>query len=739
MREEQRDKELFPGFLVAGLIVLVNVYFYALPFFSSIGLTHEVTRTAMRALYMSGLFGSEVQSLVSKLLALGLVFLVFIIANGFDTGMPWSKCLIITGIGITLFLLPCSWVGYFPYVLTTFTGFFVSIYGIKRIALKLSALGGQPRQPNETFQQNEQLVNTPYSFNLKMRYYWKQSWHWGYVNIVEPFRHIFISGGPGSGKTASLIEQQLVQNAQKGFAMFVYDYKFPELSTMVYHSWLMNRNVYKEKYGYDENFLVINFSDPRYSDRCNPLDPMYIRTLADAQEAALTIMSDLIPNKNQSNDTFFGPSAEVYLAGLIMMLRTHENGKYCTFPHLIELVSCDYKKVLAYAKQNSMLRKLFSAFIDADTPKSQGQIQGQIASARIPLMKMMDPFLYWVMSANDVPLDLNNIEAPKVMCIGNVPSKIKITSTAISLIAARMFKEVNTKEGAPLNINIDECTTFHATGMDSTMATCRSKKIGFTIAVQDPNQMFRDWGEKEAKAILGNLSNQFYGQSLSEYTRHVSDLLGKEFRLHKSVTNGDSDSVNSSYQLEDKAPVSAFANLSQGEFIGFVADDDDHPSTLKQFHCKIKLDVKKRNEIKHYTDGIPKSQNMMPFFNDELVASQVREHPDEAILEHFLKVFNAIEDDREKRKKDYHRIHEEVLEKNAQKKLKKLSEKARERVITEIIEEKQVSDMLRILNENEEKIRAEAESVLTQFAGVEDSGTFAGALPSNEQTGNYNG
>ena len=738
MREEQRDKELFPGFVIAGIIVVVNVYFYAFPFFNTIGLTHEVTSLAMRTIYAAGILGTEVQSLISKGLALLLVFFVFILANGIDVDQPWSKCLGITGVGLVLYFLPCSWVGYFPYVLTTLTGFVVTIIGIKRVASKLSSFRKKTNDPYETFQQNEKYVWTPNSFNLKMRYYWKGEWRDGYINVVEQRRHIFVSGAPGSGKSYSFIEEQLIQNVEKGYAMFVYDYKYPDLSKIVYNTWMKNRGKYKELYGYDDNFLVINFKDPRYSDRCNPLDPMYIRALSDAQEAAQTIMSDLIPNKDNSSDKFFGPSAEVYLTGLIWILRTHENGCYCTFPHLIELVSCDYKKVLAYAKQNSMLRKLFSAFIDADTPKSQGQIQGQIASARIPLMKMMDPYLYWVMSANDIPLDLNNPRAPKVMCIGNVPNKIKVTSTAISLIASRMFKEVNTAKGAPMNINIDECTTFHATGMDSTMATCRSKDIGFTIAVQDPNQMFRDWGEKEAKAIIGNLANQFYGQSLGEYNSHLSRLIGKEFRQHQSLSSGDSESVNTSYQLEDKAPESAFANLSQGEFIGFVADNVEHPTTLKQFHCFIQNDNKKRKALEKFTSGIPKSQRMKPFFNDDLIAAQVREHPEEELEEYFFKQLNAVEEDKMKRMKDYHPLHEKVLEESAKKKAKKLFGKEKEEVLKKIIEQKQEADMLKILNEHEERIRTEAESVLTHFSGSEDAGTFAG-FGMQETSGSYNG
>ena len=725
MREEQRDKDFLPGFVFALAFTIVNVYFYSFVFFQNLGIAFAPVNEFIGSLYKAHIFGPTMgfSYMLTKGLAIIFLIMTFIVRNGVGDDITWKKCWTITGVGLALFLFP-PYIWFVPaeyasviYLFTTIIGFVVLANGIKKMAGKFSSFRRQTNDPYESFQQNEILIETDESINLKMKYYWKGRWRNGWINIIEERRHMFVCGIPGSGKSYSVIEEQLIQDIEKGKAMFVYDFKYPDLSTLVYNVWMKNRNVYKEKWNYDDNFLVINFKDPRYSDRCNPLDPMYIRSLSDAQEASQTIMNDLIPDKDHGSDKFFGPSAEVYLAGLIWLLRNHGNGEFCTFPHLIELVSYDYKQVLEYAKRNPMMRKLFSAFIDADTPKSQGQIQGQIASARIPLMKMMDSYLYWVMSANDVPLDLNNRNFPKVMCIGNVPEKIKVTSTAISLIASRMFKEVNMFKGAPLNINIDECTTFHATGMDSTMATCRSKDIGFTIAVQDPNQMFRDWGEKEAKAIIGNLGTQFFGQSLGEYNRHVSELIGKEFREHQSLSAGDSDSVSTSFQLEERASVSALASLSQGEFIGWAADNVEHPNTLKQFHCFIQSDKEKRKAYREYTSGIPKSTRMKPFFNDDAIEKEIRDNPDQNIYEYFYNEIDIEEIDKKRRLKDYFKLNEEVIKINASQKAAELSNKEKEEVLAKIIEEKQIANMNAILTQNEDRIREEVESIFIS-AGI---------------------
>lgn len=708
MNEQNRDRDFFPGFVFALILTVANVYFYSFIFFKNLGLSHQSVNNLFLALYDAGLFGSVkgFSYLITKGVAMLLLVMTFIVRNGVSQDVTWKECIVTTSIGLVFFIIP-PLIGDIGYVVTSSVGFVVLVIGIKKLASKFTSFKKRVNDPYETFEQNEILIDTPLSLNLKMRYYWKGKWRNGWVNCIEQRRHMFVCGIPGSGKSFSIIEEQIIQNIEKGYSMFIYDFKYPDLSSLAYNVWMKNRKVYKDKYGYDDNFLVVNFKDPRYSDRCNPLDPKYIRQLADAQEAAACIMNDLIPNREQSSDKFFGPSAEVWLAGLISILRDYDHGRYCTFPHLIELVSYDYKQILEYAKKDNRLKKLFSAFIDADNPKSQGQIQGQIASARIPLMKMMDPYLYWVMSANDVPLDLNNGKAPKIMCIGNVPNKIKITSTAISLIASRMFKEVNMEKGAPLNINIDECTTFHATGMDSTMATCRSKDIGFTIAVQDPYQMFRDWGEKEAKAIIGNLGSQFFGQSLGEYNRHVSDLIGKEFREHQSLSSGDSDSVSTSFQLEERASVAALANLSQGEFIGWAADNVDHPNTLKQFHCFIETDLDKRNSLKRYTPGIPKNRKMTPFFKDKEIENGVRQDPDGALMQYFIDELNKLEEDKRSRLKDYHVLAPEVLEEAAREQFNAVRGQEREKLLNQIIEDRQIKGMEEVLAYNEEVIRSQ--------------------------------
>ena len=746
MREEQRDQNFFPGFLFALVIVLFNLYFFAYGLFKAAGLVHPVINKFYAPLVSAGYFNS---SFITKGVAALTLLLTFLVRSGISQDITWKQAATVTAVGGALFFFPAH-VGTFItpsyiYTVLTIVGFIVFSRGVKMISGLLTSFRARKNDPYETFQQNEMLIADDQSFNLRMKYYWQGRWRMGWINVIEQRRHLFVSGGPGSGKSYSIIEEQLIQNIEHGFSMFCYDFKYPDLSQLVYNAFQKNKNVYREKYSLTDEqvedvFCVINFADVRTSHRINPLDPMYIQTLSDATEVAKTILEDLKPNKDKG-DPFFDGSAQTYIAALIWLLRNYDNGIYCSFPHLIELVSYDYKKTLELAKRDSHARTLLQSFIVADQKNAGGQIAGQVSSAQIPMTNMIDSHLYWVMRTNEVPLDINNLEHPKVLCVGNIPNKVKVTSTAIALIAARMFKQVNMRKGAPLNINIDECTTFHANGMAECMATCRSKDIGFTIAIQDPNQMFRDWGEKEAKAVMGNLMTQFYGQSIGEYDRHISELFGKEYRMHQSLTNGESDSVNTSYQLEERVSIRNLAELSQGQFAGFAADNDEHPNTLKQFNCFIQPDKAKRSMYKNFASSIPGRPSIEINFNAEEIRQECEADPEKSIRDHLCNKMKLEEKRKVVANKYYSPMDDYMVAAEALRQYKGMNDAERKNLLGEIVKTKQDADVEAVLNEHMFQVRAEVQSIFAHY-NLTPPETFANHTPVatfTPESGGYSG
>ena len=442
-------------------------------------------------------------------------------------------------------------------------------------------------EENESFMQETRLITNEYSVNLPTRFYYKKKWHDGWINVVLPQRGCIVVGSPGSGKSYCVINQFIKQQIEKGYALYCYDFKFPDLSLIVYNHLLKN----KDKYKANVQFYVINFDDPRHSHRCNPINPTFMSDIADAYESAYVIMLNLNGTWIQKQGDFFVESPIVLFAAIIWYLKIYENGKYCTFPHAIELLNKPYSDIFTILTSYRELENYLSPFMDAWKGGAMEQLQGQIASAKIPLSRMISPSLYWIMSGDDFTLDINNPDEPKVLCVGNNPDRQNIYSAALGLYNARIVKMVNRKGKLKCSILVDEVPTIYFKGLDTLIATARSNKVAVCLGAQDFSQLVRDYGEKEARVIQNTVGNIFSGQVLGETAKNLSERFGKVLQQRKSVNMTREDTSTSiSTQLDSLIPASKISNLSQGMFVGSVCDSFREKMEQKIFHCEIVVD-----------------------------------------------------------------------------------------------------------------------------------------------------
>ena len=231
---------------------------------------------------------------------------------------------------------------------------------------------------------------------------------------------------------------------------------------------------------------------------------------------------------------------------------------------------------------------------DAWQGGAQDQLQGQIASAKIPLSRMISPQLYWVMTGDDFTLDLNNPEHPKILCVGNNPDRQNIYSAALGLYNSRIVKLVNKKGQLKSSIIIDELPTIYFRGIDNLIATARSNKVAVCLGFQDFSQLTRDYGDKEAKVIQNTVGNIFSGQVVGETAKSLSERFGKILQQRQSISiNRQDTSTSINTQLDSLIPASKIANLSQGTFVGSVADNFGEEIDQKIFHARIIVDSEK--------------------------------------------------------------------------------------------------------------------------------------------------
>ncbi|MBB2143929.1 type IV secretion system DNA-binding domain-containing protein [Pedobacter sp. LMG 31464] len=439
-------------------------------------------------------------------------------------------------------------------------------------------------EENETFPQEERLLENEYSINLPAKYRLGKQIRNSFINVINPFRGLLIAGTPGAGKSYFVIRHIIDQHLKKGFSMFLYDFKFDDLSKLAYNKLLK----YAKNYPIKPKFFVINFDDLNRTHRCNPLHPESMEDITDATEASRTIMMGLNRDWIKKQGDFFVESPINFLTACIWYLRKYGNGKYCTLPHVIELMQSDYDQLFAVLETQDEIKVLMNPFISAYQRDAMPQLEGQIASAKIGLARLASPQLYYVLSGNDFTLDVNNPEEPKIICVGNNPQKLQVYGAVLSLYISTMIKLVNRKGQLKSSLIFDEFPTIYFNNMDSLIATARSNKVSTALAVQDFSQLKKDYGAEQADVITGIVGNVISGQVTNSTAKTLSENFGKISQQKDSMSINSSDtSITKATQMDYAIPASKIATLSSGEFVGVVADNPEQKIKLKMFHCEI--------------------------------------------------------------------------------------------------------------------------------------------------------
>jgi hypothetical protein len=606
--------------LISIIILALHFYYYCYAAFHDWHFTSVFTDRLLGNISHTGLFSGFHKS---KLIALGFLFISLMGAKGRrddKLGYKAAFAYIITGFLMYFF-------SYLSLLMEIQATYVASIYmGLTCAGFLLILTGGTFlsriikskfnnkdifNKENETFPQEERLLQNEYSINLPCQYKLKNRIRKSWINIINPFRALLVLGSPGSGKSYFVIRHVITQHIKKGFSMFVYDFKFDDLSIIVYNTWLK----YGNKYAVPPKFFVINFDDLTRNHRCNPLDHETMSDITDAAESARTILMGLNREWIKRQGDFFVESPINFLTAIIWYLRKYKDGDFCTLPHVIELMQVDYDSLFTVLRTEKEIDVLINPFVNAYLNDVMDQLEGQIASAKVAMARLSSPQLYYVLSGNDFKLDINNPDEPKIVCMGNNPQKIQIYGAVLSLYVTRLVKLVNNKGKMKSSLVFDEFPTIYLNNMDSLIATARSNKVATCLGVQDFSQLRKDYGKEQADVILNIIGNVISGQVTGDTAKQLSERFGKIMQDRESHSiNSNDTSISRSRQLEAAIPPSKISALSSGEFVGIVADDPDCKIELKTFHCEIINDhesLKKEQEKYREIPVLRKLDNAM--------------------------------------------------------------------------------------------------------------------------------
>ena len=578
--------------MISIAVLLLHFYYHCYGAFQQWDLRSNITDSLLQNIYNTGLFSNFHKS---KLIALIVLIISLFGARGKKdekTGFKTASAYIVTGLilyffsFLTLNLKLDLQTFTLVYIGVTITGFVLVLTGgtlLSRI-ISLRINNSVFNTLNETFPQEERLLNNEYSINLPARCNLKGRFRKSWINIINPFRALLIMGSPGSGKSYFIIQHIIKQHIQKGFSMFVYDFKFDDLSKIAYNHYLLNKHRYKVS----PQFYAINFDDLNRSHRCNPLDASTMNDITDAAESSRTIMLGLNHEWIKKSGDFFVESPINFVTALIWFLCKYKNGKYCTLPHVIELAQVEYDKLFSILRAEPQIEFLVNPFVSAYLNDAKEQLEGQIASAKISLSKLSSEKLYYILSGNDFSLDINNPEQPKIVCMGNNPQKTQTYGAVLSLYITAITRVMNKKNCSKSSLIFDEFPTIYFNGMDNLIATARSNKVATTLAVQDASQLKLHYGKEQAEVIMNIVGNIISGQVSGDTAKQLSEKFGKILQDRQSIAiNRNDTSITKSKQLELAIPVNKISSLSSGEFVGMVADNPDQKIELKAFCSEI--------------------------------------------------------------------------------------------------------------------------------------------------------
>lgn len=599
MALKKEYEEAYKIFVILGVsALLLNVYYFGYPLFRKIGLSHEYVDTVFLTLKEGGIFSNPYKT---KLFALAMCAATVLTKHGRGReSKPWQ--IAVSGLlGAFFYFYP--WKSPGLYIFTTLAGCLLLVTAVALTVYLFSKHDEEVNDRKETFQQCEKIIANDYSINIPTKYQYKHKIRNGWLNIVNPFAGTLITGVPGTGKTFSIFMPVIEQMIQKGFTMFLYDFKYPTLTYDVYNILRLNQHCYEKRGIKVPKFYVVNFNDPRYSHRCNPLSKRYLKDSNACTEIADVLMENLAATDKKD---YFFQSGKLYINCCISFLWFYKGGKYCSFPHLIELMSQPAEKVTAILSGYNQIRTKVATFKEELAKNAQETIAGQVSSATVPLAGMATPELYWALSADDFTLDISNPDSPKIVCVGNDPDNKTAYGAALALFCARIFKILNHPGNLPSAIVLDEAPTLKPKNIDDVVSTARSNLVAVFIGGQDESQFNRDYGKDNAQPIFNTVGNIISGRVNRDTAENYSKMFGKEFRERRSQTlSDDNESINISFSQEDILPRSTIETLSTGTFFGKTTDDFDSKNDYKLFCGEVQVDLDALKERKKKSVDIP--------------------------------------------------------------------------------------------------------------------------------------
>jgi hypothetical protein len=457
---------------------------------------------------------------------------------------------------------------------------------------------------------------------------------------INPFRGTMVIGTPGSGKSFGVINPAIRQMIAKGFCLCIYDFKFPDLAQIAYYHYLLKKT---RESDYSYSFHVINLNEIEKSRRVNPFRKEYIRTLAEAQEMAESMVSSLQKGGATAGggaDQFFTQSAINFLSSCIYFFAIYENGKYSDLPHILSFINRSYKEIFDTLFTNEEIFSLLSPFKSAYENKAFDQLEGQVGTLKIFLSRLATKESFWVFSGDEVELKVTDKTNPSIIILASDPGTQDINSALYSSILNRTLRLINSKQNLPGGIIADEFPTIYIHKIDNIVATARSNKVAVLLGLQELPQLRQFYKKEVADTISAIVGNVLSGSARDKNTLEwLEKLFGKikQKSFSQSISQqGTSTSINE--KMDHMIPAGKIAALKTGEMVGMIAQGEENNTDeykTSAINGKINLDM---NAIEKEEKSYVKTPTYYSFIDKMGI-----DRKEEVLMTNFRKINKEVE------------------------------------------------------------------------------------------------
>lgn len=340
------------------------------------------------------------------------------------------------------------------------------------------------------------------------------------VNVYfdELYRHFLVIAGTGAGKSASIVKPMIKEAITKNFAGIVLDYKYPELANYVHFHYQNHKSGVTP--------VFVNFDDLSRSVRFNPLTDS-VKNSSFARELATTIIENLNSGDSNSKNEFFVKSAESLLAGIIYFL-AKKHPQYLSIPHAVALSLQPIEKVVNLVSTDFEVSAMVASIKTAIENQAGKQLAGVVSTLQDGLSRLATPNIFWVLSAEETRLDINNPDAPQMLVLGNNPLLSTTYAPILSLVLLSSLQKMNVPGKHKSMVILDEAQTTKIPKLEQILAVCRSNQISISFITQDLSQIEDVYGHVRKDVLMGNFSNMIFGKTNHLKTaEYVSNLVGK--------------------------------------------------------------------------------------------------------------------------------------------------------------------------------------------------------------------